>query len=106
MIEPLVSKTYAAMAKVNPTEQDKFKIYTQSRIIDFDSWKKSNSKVFREFLAQQRQKSFPTINAIYYQQKVDYVCQILDELPESNNTVILVDIEIFDDMCSRIETCY
>ena len=70
--------------------------------MDFKYYKKTDQAVFRQFLSNSRQNAFPRINDIYYKDRVDKICQTLDDLPSSNNTVILADIEIFDDICARI----
>ena len=102
--EPPLSETYEKISHVGKTEQHKFQIYTQSRILDFDSFSKTDKPVFRDFLRNSRIKAFPQINAIYYDEKVENYCKILDTVPSSNNIVILADIEIFDQICARIES--
>lgn len=94
------------MAKVTPQEQNKFQIYTRSRILDFNSWKKSSSQKFRIFLKNQRQKSFPLANEIYYEDKVDRICETLSRISLSPDTVVIVDIEIFDQLCEKLQIQY
>ena len=94
--------TYNQIRKLDQTEQQKFKTYTENRILDFDSFQKTDKKIFRNFLRNSREKAFPTVNSIYYGARVAHVCKTLESVPSSNNIVILADIEIFDDICAQI----
>ena len=101
--EPPVSEVYRRLGLTTKEEQDKFSIYTHSRLNDFGSWQKCQSKEFRDFLAKQREKSFPSINRLYYEKKATFIArQVLEKGADADNIALLVDIEMFDDICEKI----
>ena len=100
--EPKVSEVYSRMGKVSPQELEKFDVYTRSRILDLESWKKTKSPQFRDFLAKKRLEAFPTINDVYYAKRADYITKKVLEV-SSHRSLILVDIELYDEICAKLK---
>lgn len=100
--EPKVSEVYSRLGKISPEELQKFDVYTRSRILDLDSWKKTKSPQFRDFLASKRLEVFPNINDVYYAKRADYITKKVLEVA-SQRSLILVDIELYDEICAKLK---